>query len=147
MLDLPVAARAALVLAVELALGLVLAYGCYAIKRRPRPHRQWHCRWLPIALAAKTLLFLWGMAPVTLRLAPSLLPTLDSLATRLVLAHAGIGLVSIVLGWWVVLVLRFKLLLGRRRTPHALRMPMRLAALTWAAGLVLGVVLYRVWYL
>ncbi len=147
MLDLPVSARAPLILALEVALGLVLAYGYYAIKRRLRPRRQWHCRWLAVALAAKTLLFLWAMAPVTLRLVPSFVPTFDSLATRMVLVHGAVGVVSIVLGWWVVLVLRFKVPLGKRRTPHALRTPMRLAALTWAASLILGAILYRVWYL
>lgn len=146
MLDLPLALRAELVLWLEALLLVPLAVGYYLIRRRRRPRKNWHCGWLTAAFVAKTLLFLWGMAPVFLRLLPFVVSGLDTPTIQITVLHALVGAASLVLGWWVLLALHFKVPLGRRRTPRALRAVMRWTALTWVAGFALGAAYYWLVY-
>lgn len=142
MLDLPLTARAQWILGLELLLLAALTLGIYAVKRRRRPWRACHCWGLTVALAGKTLLFLSGMT----RSFWLWWPSVSQRDTLVMLSHALVGAVSLILGWWAVLALQFRVPLPRRLTVRDLKPVMRWTAITWVLGLVLGVVLYGLLY-
>ena len=138
------AVRAQIVLWLEGALLAAMVALIYAARQPRRGRRPWHCWGMAAAVAGQTLVSLWGMVGVLVRLGPSLLPTLDSAATRVLIGHALAGAACLALGWRVVAALQVRP--SPRAKPWALRTRMRWTAVMWVLGFVSGVVLYGMWY-
>ena len=139
------ATRAVVILGLEIVLGAVLAAAVYAIKRLRGRGRRFHCPALTVAFAGKTLLFFWGMSGPFKALLPAL-GAIGWFRGLALLLHAGLGTVSLLVGWFVILWLQLKITWPQRYSPLKLRNAMRWAAWTWASGLGAGVVLYWMLY-
>lgn len=127
-------------LLLQIAMLTALSYAVIRSKQGKGPH----CQVMPVLLVLNAAMIVAIMNPAFFRALPAALRTPTRPKPLVMWPHALLGGISELLGIYITIAAQSDNI--RRERFATLKPLMRITAILWSASLVLGIVLYFVWY-